>query len=201
LDKEQLYDEADLIKRLTEGDEQAFSMIFRRYRANIYTTAFRLTHSPFMAEDAVQEVFLKLWKGRKKASRIGSLKAYLHGIAGKVILDALRQKYRDKKRQDRERAVAPAAGFHTDTEDRLVLKDYMTVLEHAISRLPNKQRQTYLLIKKEGFKREEVAHRLNVSPETVKWNLDQAMRSIRTYCSARLGIRITGLLIAFLTIF
>ena len=201
MDKEQLYDEADLIKRLTESDEQAFSMIFRRYRDNIYTTTFRVTRSSLMAEEAVQEVFLKLWNGRKNASGIQSLKAYLHGIAGNVILDALRQKYRDKKRQEREWAAAPAIGFHTDTEDNLVLKDYTTVLEHAISRLPNKQRQTYLLIKKEGFKREEVAHRLKVSPETVKWNLDQAMRSIRTYCSTRLGIKITVLLTALSIIF
>lgn len=200
MDKDQLYDESALIERLAEGDERAFTAIFRHYRANIYTTALRVTGSTVFAEEIVQDVFLKLWKGRGKAARIGSLKAYLHGIAGKVILDIWRQKYRDKKKRERESTFS-ATAFHTDTEDALVFKDYMNTLDRAINRLPDKQRQTYLLIKKEGFKREEVAHQLNVSPETVKWNLDQAMRSIKSYCGSRLGIKITTLLAVFLNNF
>ncbi len=60
-------------------------------------------------------------------------------------------------------------------------------MEEAVNALPEKQKQTYNLIRKQGKRRDEAALELNVSPETVKWNLDQATRRIRAYYITRIG--------------
>ncbi|HSC38527.1 MAG TPA: sigma factor-like helix-turn-helix DNA-binding protein, partial [Chitinophagaceae bacterium] len=72
------------------------------------------------------------------------------------------------------------------TDHSLLEKQYESILRAAVGHLPEKQRQTYRLIKQQGLKREEAARELAVSPETVKYNLEQAMRSIRAYCLAQL---------------
>lgn len=186
-----IYDEPSLLQRLEDGDERAFEAIYDLHRANIYTTALRLTRSSVIAEEIVQDVFMKLWKGRKTARGIVSLKAYLQGIAGHVIYDALEKKYKEK-----EQSFVKSILFHNDTENTIIDKDYQTILNNAIEQLPGKQRQTYLLIRHRGFKREEVARELNVSPETVKWNLEQATRRIKAYCNSKIDISLCILLIS-----
>jgi RNA polymerase sigma-70 factor (ECF subfamily) len=80
--------------------------------------------------------------------------------------------------------------YYHDTEDRVLNNEYTRILQAAIDRLPEQQRQVYNLIKKEGLKREEAAAALQLSPETVKSHLAQAMRSVRVYCLSHLEISI-----------
>jgi RNA polymerase sigma factor (sigma-70 family) len=80
--------------------------------------------------------------------------------------------------------------FYHDTENRVLNNEYSRILQAAIDRLPEQQKLVYTLIKKEGYKREEAAEALQLSSETVKTHLAQAMRSIRAYCLAHLDISI-----------
>lgn len=74
----------------------------------------------------------------------------------------------------------PEAEYHTHE------KEFQQILNDAINRLPEKQRQAFILSKQQFLKREEVAKVLNFSPETVKSNLERAMKSVRTYCQQQL---------------
>lgn len=76
--------------------------------------------------------------------------------------------------------------FYPEADYHMQEKEFKNILDQAIVRLPEKQQATYRLIKEQNLKRDQAAAELNVSPETVKWNLDQAMRSIRAYCLAHL---------------
>lgn len=62
------------------------------------------------------------------------------------------------------------------SHDSTDFKELESVFEKAISHLSPKQRMTYQMIKLEGLSRKEVAQILNVSPETVKWNLDESVK-------------------------
>jgi len=70
-------------------------------------------------------------------------------------------------------------------------------LQNAIDRLPNQQKQVYYLIKDQGLKRDEVAHKLHIQPETVKFHLAQAMKNIRAVCMLYLGITIIFTIFVF----
>jgi RNA polymerase sigma-70 factor (ECF subfamily) len=67
-------------------------------------------------------------------------------------------------------------------------KEYNSLLQNAIDRLPSQQRQVYYLIKDQGLKRIEVAHQLQIQPETVKFHLTQAMKNIRAFCMLHIGM-------------
>lgn len=178
------YDEKALLMRIAQGDEEAFSHVFHQYRNKIYSIAFDLTDSTRISEEIVQDVFLKIWLKRASLCEVRSFRAYLFTIARNLVFTALRKSIR------RERMESPglqdAPDFYYSSEDQVLDKEYNALLKHAVNRLPAQQQQVYILMKEQGYKRDQVAVLLHLSPETIKTHLAQAMKSIRAYCLAHL---------------
>ena len=185
------FTDKELLERLAAGEESVFIYLFERYRDPIYSTALHLSGSVSLAEEIVQDVFLDLWLKRQNAPGIIHLQAYLNRMAANKLYDALKQRQRQR---DLTQTSADGADLHTPAV-LLENKDYDAILARAIARLPEKQRLAYQLIKQQGLTRKEAATELGVSPETIKYNLDQAFRSIRAYCLSQLHIPITILVV------
>jgi RNA polymerase sigma-70 factor (family 1) len=182
------YNEIDLLKLVAEGDRNAFTQIYNNYRNKIYSIAYELTESTGVSEEIVQDVFLKIWVKRETLDEVEHFRAYLFTITRNYVFAALKRIARRERLEVSALEGAPL--YHHDTEDQVQNNEYTRILQAAIDRLPEQQRQVYNLIKKEGLKREEAAAALQLSPETVKTHLAQAMRSIRTYCLTRLDVTI-----------
>jgi RNA polymerase sigma-70 factor (ECF subfamily) len=182
------YNENELLKLIAEGDKNAFTQLYNNYRNKIYSIAFELTESTAVAEEIVQDVFLKIWVKRNTLNEVEHFRAYLFTITRNYVFTALKRIAR--KESIEVNAMEGAPLYYHDTEDRVLNNEYTRILQAAIDRLPEQQRQVYNLIKTEGLKREEAAAALQLSPETVKSHLAQAMRSVRTYCLARLDVSI-----------
>ncbi|MCD0486833.1 RNA polymerase sigma factor [Pedobacter sp. MC2016-14] len=175
----------ELLQKVAAGDEYAFAQLFDLYRPNIYSTALRLTGEVFIAEEIAQDAFLKVWLNRLTLPDIVNFDGWLYTIAKNLTFNAIKGLQQEKKK--RLEMVQESLTAHYPQTDHLVQeKQFNAILEQAIARLPPKQKQTYLLIKKQEMKREEVAAELQVSAETVKWNLEQAMKSIRAFCLVHL---------------
>jgi RNA polymerase sigma factor, sigma-70 family len=177
-----IHKEKDLLRSVSLGNESAFREIYDYYRPIVFTTAKRLLNETWTAEEIVQDTFLQIWLKRKELNNIENFSGWLYTIASHLTYNALLKK--DRKRKN-ESQLTPSVIDPLTPAESLLHKEYDKILEDAVNRLPPKQKQTYILLKKEGKKREEAASELGVSPETVKWNLEQAMRSIRAYCMAR----------------
>jgi RNA polymerase sigma-70 factor (family 1) len=188
------YTENELLRLIAEGDKNAFTQIYNNYRNKIYSIAFDLTESTTVAEEIVQDVFLKIWVKRASLNEVEHFRAYLFTITRNYVFTALKRIAR--KESIEVSAMQDAPLYYHDTENRVLNNEYSRILQAAIERLPEQQRQVYNLIRNEGLKREEAAAALHLSPETVKTHLAQAMRSIRTYCLARLDVSI-ALIILF----
>jgi RNA polymerase sigma-70 factor (family 1) len=181
-----LYNESEVLLEVAQGSETAFSRLVEFYKNNLYTSAWRITGSKAMAEDVLQNVFLKVWMHRERLPALDNFSGYLFTMTQNAIFDALRTVARR-----RERSLSPetddALFSHCDTEQTIEQREYDVVLHRAIESLPSKQKQTYILIKQEGLKRSETANLLNVSPETVKFNLEEATRKIKAFCRVYLN--------------
>lgn len=182
------YTEQELLKLVAEGDRNAFTQIYNNYHNKIYSIAYELTESTTVAEEIVQDVFLKIWVKRDSLNEVEHFRAYLFTITRNYVFTALKRIARKESLE--VSAIQDVPLYDHDTEDRVLNNEYTRILQAAIDRLPEQQKQVYNLIKKEGLKREEAAAALHLSPETVKTHLAQAMRSVRTYCLARLDISI-----------
>ncbi|WP_316748103.1 RNA polymerase sigma factor [Pedobacter gandavensis] len=176
-------DDLSLLTSVARGDEQSFRLLFDKHRPNIYTTAWRITGDEWTAEEILQDTFLKVWINREILPELENFAGWLYTIARNLTYNSIKQRQNEKKKL--LLAAKESIEYrHTDylTQD----KEFAYILKQAIERLPPKQKLTYQLIKEQEMKREEAARTLNVSPETVKWNLDQAMRSIRAFCMTQL---------------
>ncbi|MEJ2880155.1 RNA polymerase sigma factor [Pedobacter sp. GR22-6] len=176
-----------LLIQIQQGNEFAFTTLFDLYRPKIYTTALRITRDEWTAEEILQDTFVKIWKVRESLGAIDNFDAWLYTVARNVTFNALKLKDREKVNYDQMLLDRTVTLYSPEADVDLQMKEFQQILEQAVARLPPKQKATYQLIREQHLSRNETATALKVSPETVKWNLDQAMRSIRAYCMMRLS--------------
>lgn len=184
------YDVTKLTELIANGNQLAFQKLFDHYRNRVYGIAYKLTQSGHTAEEIVEDVFLKIWLKRADLSGIQNFSAYLFTITRNCCYRALKKIARDFRLsaiRDEDLALA-----HNETEEYVDEKEYRALLDNAVSKLPKQQKLVFHLIKEQGLKRDEVATVLQVSPETVKFHLSQAVKNIRSFC-----VRNIELLLAF----
>ncbi len=189
---EELYNERELLLQIAKGNEKAFAVVVGHYRKNVYTSALHLVHTKVLAEEVLQDVFLKVWLQRDKLPEINNFPAWLNTISRNTMYTAFKRSLKEGSiniETEEWQLVSTE-----NTEDRLVNKEYDQLLKEAVDKLPPKQKRTWQLIREEGLKREEAAALLNISPETVKFNLEEAARKVRAYCLSRLPLTVVLLL-------
>src|SRR5271168_5125279 len=115
-----------LLKRAAKGDEEAFTLVYRRHQAAIYRFALRMTGSPWAAEEIVQDVFMTLVRDPKKYdARLGTVSSFLYGVARNRIL-----KHRDRL----PREIALEEQHEDGTGNGIVLMDKSTPASWAEKR-------------------------------------------------------------------
>jgi RNA polymerase sigma-70 factor (ECF subfamily) len=185
------YNEQEVIELIGQSDENAFAQLFDHYRNKIYSVALKLTHSTTVAEEIVEDVFLKIWLRRAALNEIENFSAYLYTIARNEtyrILKQIAKNYKIVLLTENDTLV------DNNTEEYLIGREFTSLLQKAIDRLPHQQKQVYQLMKEGDLKRGEVAELLQIKPETVKFHLAQAMKNIRAYCMMHLGSSVGFLL-------
>ncbi len=132
----------------------------------------------YQTEEAVQDIFLKIWEKRKDLDPALSFKSYLYTIA----LNTTKKIYR-KRLQEKKYAQDIVLELHTDHTSDIDVLEYKNLLEYAdriINKLPSSRREIFIMSKKDGLKNAEIAERLNISEQTVKNQLVSAMKFLRS---------------------
>lgn len=171
--------EADLLIMVANGNEKAFEQLFYAYYDQLGAFVYQLTSSSTLAEEVVQEAFIEVWLRRESLTEVRSFKGFIFILTKHRMLNALRkiasEKLRDYAWQESFEPYQPAE-FTEDPVDR-----YKLMLEEAIQKLPPQQQKVFKLSKIERLKQEEIAHLLNLSPETVKKHMKLALKFLRNY--------------------
>ncbi|WP_316816145.1 RNA polymerase sigma-70 factor [Pedobacter nyackensis] len=174
-------DEKVLLAKIARGREDAFAIIYNRFRKKIYTFSLQMLKSEEQAEEVMQETFLKLWQLQDDVERINNLEVYLRTLTRNKCLNVIRR-LKLEVSADREMKWSWDEA-HNETEEHILLRDTTNVLKAGIALLPQQQRQVYQLCREEGLKYEEVAERLNLSPLTVQTHMKMALRFLRNHLS------------------
>lgn len=170
------------VARSRAGDVEAFEAIFRRYYEQLCLYAEGLLHSPDMARDAVQDVFVAIWKHKSSCKGCDSLRAYLFTAARNRVLKLLRHRSvvsRTRTRMTLEQR-SPGHGAAPDTPEELIdAKELAAAVERIIRELPERSREAYLLHRRDGLSYAEVAEVMGVSVRTVENHIARALRGFR----------------------
>lgn len=124
------------------------------------------------AEDAVSELFLRLWQSRDKLDEVRSMAAYCHTLLHHLIIDDLRAS-RTQTLDERQVTTVSTEGL-----ERYELSE---LLRQAISTLPELRRRVYELHELQGYPNEEIAELLNIRVDAVHNHLSRARRQLREY--------------------
>ncbi|MCX2473444.1 RNA polymerase sigma-70 factor [Pedobacter sp. MC2016-05] len=171
--------EEELLIALKQGNEEAFSAIYKLYVKKIYAFTLNILKSPVVAEDVVQEVFVKLWKSAPTLEDDTSLNAFLYTIARNLALNVIRKAGREQWLTDEI-----ASHAYDTCEDGLAYtqrKQTKEFLDHAISALPPQRKRIYQLCHIEGFSYKQAAGKLGISDSTINSQMVKAIKSIKTY--------------------
>jgi RNA polymerase sigma-70 factor (ECF subfamily) len=186
-----LYKEKELLYRLTGGDEIAFRELYIHYKNEVYSFALGITRSIPLAEEIVQDTFVKLWQHRDELPDIQKFEPWFFTIIRNLCYSALRKLALDRKTQSAHEKQ-PTQQVAT-AEEILITRENRELVQSAINQLPEQQRRVYLLSQDAGMTYEEIATELNISRNTVKEHLKRAKAAIKTYIEMRLAITITAL--------
>jgi len=170
---------------LSRGNGDAFTQLYTVHRNKIYTEAIRLTKSPFLAEEIVQEVFLRMWLKRAEMSDIENLEGFLHTVAKNLIFDQLKKIAYSAALGNKLEVVNNNSNL-ADTDFLLRHHECQVIISEAIGKLHPQQKMVYQLVKKDGLSHEAAAQELGLSRLTVKKHMANSLKFLRGYLTQRL---------------
>ena len=176
----------DLIHRCRGGEEDAFSELYGRYRHRILSTAYRIIKNPEDAQDATQEIFLKMYRSISRWNPGRSrLSTWLYRLAANHAIDCWRARHRRLKSEIADDAWQTATSRLRDADPRhapyrvLEAKELVGRVRRCLDSLPPLQRKFFILRYFYGMTLEDIAVLENRSIGTVKGLLYRATRRVR----------------------
>lgn len=177
--------DSELARRISCGDEQAFRKLFYKYYYPLYGFAQKFTQSEELARDCVQDVFLKIWKIRKKLCIDYSLKAYLYCTVRNRALNLLGQEEtQNRLSREQEKELSSQNinifedGFNNSVEMHHIPERMQKIWE-LVENLPKQQRLVLELHRKDGLSYREIASVLNITRKTVENHMGRALMQLR----------------------
>jgi RNA polymerase sigma-70 factor (ECF subfamily) len=160
-----------------EDGQRALEKLYIFLYPPLHRFACSLTGQPEVAEEIVEDIFIRLWENRSTAGDIKNLRVYLYVAARNRALNYLDWKSKDIISYFEtypEDIPAPA-----DTPERLMMtKEMASRISSAVGALPPKCRIIFKLVREEGLKYREAAEVLNISPRTVDTQMSIALKKI-----------------------
>ena len=175
-------DEKQLLNQLRKGDEKAFKKIYDAYFNILFTYAHNLLEKSFIAEDVIEDVFLKLWERREVINIKGPLLSYLFTSVKNACLDHIKS---SKVRQNyRERVMKKALmddnfAFHKIINvDPLKEKELKKVIKKSVQNLPADYRKVFKMSRYYNMTNKEIAAKLGISSHTAGKYLNLALQRL-----------------------
>ncbi|WP_164974207.1 RNA polymerase sigma factor [Filimonas effusa] len=170
-----------LLLAIAEGHEAAFNAIFQRYQHKIYSYARHFTHDEVIAQDVVQEVFLRIWTAKQELGNIRKAEPWIAVLTRNICFNKLKKNACEYKAKSLLANHAGAQSGISEVEDYINYKDRLQALNQALQSLTPQQRKIYHLNRDFGLKNEEISRQLHLSPNTVKTHMVTALRRIRHF--------------------
>ncbi|MEO9255240.1 MAG: sigma-70 family RNA polymerase sigma factor [Tepidiformaceae bacterium] len=175
-----------LMVAVTARDELAFSAIYDRYIDLVYSTAIRVLADAQLAEDAVQDVFVRIWRRPESfVAERGRFLSWLMSVTRNRCVDELRARGRRNKREgacgaDSDEVMESVAGHESDDPARRAqLREEQMLVRRALVTLPHDQKRALELAYFGGLTQQEIAATLHEPLGTIKTRIRLGMQKLR----------------------
>jgi RNA polymerase sigma-70 factor, ECF subfamily len=174
-------DDAALVAGLRGGDVGAFDAVYSMYRPRLFGFLGRLARDPALAEDLLQETFLRLARSAPELAEDTKLAAWLFTVARNLFFSQRRWALLDVARVAELRLWAQIRGEQPSPFTLAAGSETERRLEAAVAALPLAQREVLLLVAVEGMSPTEAAGVLGLAAEAVRKRLERARATIEAF--------------------
>lgn len=170
------------VHQTVEGDAEAFNELVNRHHSKIYGLAYRMLGNPEDAADATQETFLEAYKSIKAFRFQSQFGTWLYSIGINTCQQYIRKSQSHERKltaYTRETEVDGTVSEMDSPERAMVNTEQNEMVQGAIDRLPQKQREVVTLYYMQHLKYREIAEILKCSEGTVASRLNQALKNLK----------------------
>ncbi len=179
-----------------EGDVRAFEQILDRHRKPLYGYLVRMLRDRERAEDAFQEVFLRIIKSRMSYEPSARFTQWMYRIAHNYCIDCFRRKRHEDmesldqaRRDDTDQRLSDyVAASDLSPEELAAVSEQERVLEAAVMSLSPEQREVFILRERGGLSFKEIARILHIPINTAKSRMRYALQGLRKYLEDEGGL-------------
>lgn len=168
-------DDAELMLKIRQYDEDAFRELLNRYLAPLNRFAARMLGNKHDAEDLVQETFLSVWKNANQwQPGYGKLTTWLHSITHHLCIDFHR---RDRSKLQAE--ISPQLESAGTPEEHLAVENMGKTVTAALTQLSERQKSAIILCHYQGLSNRDAAEVIGVSVDALESLMARGRRALR----------------------
>lgn len=189
----------DLLERIKQNEEAAFEKLFRTYFNRLFGFAKKILQDEGLAQDIVQEVYIKFWEKRHEIRPI-NLEAYLFRLVRNQCISHIRHlKVIDNTKRDfsaiKNSEELYRIDFVRDEPYVIIEKELEQEIEKVINTLPDRCREVFTLSRVKGLKNREIAEELGMNVKNVEKHITKALTVFRDRFDDRIPLAIIILLL------
>lgn len=188
------YDEPEELMLLARGDTHAFANLYNRYKNRVFTTALRYLKARELAQEVVQDTFLKVWELRATFIHVKNAEAYIFIMARNRTLTQLKKITADQAAQYQYTAVHSRREIVGGQE--LLEQENNRLLEETLEMLTPQQRKVFNMSREEGLSHQAIADKLNISTNTVNNHIKDSLKVMRRRLQPYMGISLLPVLLS-----
>ncbi|WP_170932757.1 RNA polymerase sigma factor [Desulfosporosinus sp. FKB] len=163
-----------LIEQVLSGDSEAFNRLVQNYSAYVYRTAFAFLHDKSEAEDASQEIFLKVYRSIHHLKDVHVFPAWFKKVITSVCLDRIKLKKLD---------IVPESQIESISSSLYNPRDIRIEIREALNMLSSEERELVLMVDWQGYNYQEIAAILKIPLGTVKSRIHAARLHLKKILS------------------
>jgi RNA polymerase sigma-70 factor (ECF subfamily) len=188
-----------LVARLREGDQIAFTHLYEFFSQKIFYTSKKMCLSSEDAEEIVQEVFLIIWKNRENLKCELSFNAYILSILKSLIIK--KSKKEARKVAFEVYAITNLDKITNETEIQIDFWEIERISKSEIDKLPQTQKEIFKLKNNDNLCSAEIAEKLGISKRTVESHIYSASKTLKNILRSKYDISIKSLALLLYTLF
>lgn len=168
-----------LFKKIKHGDEEAFEELFDKYYEPLVRFVWGYVRSEAIAEEIVQELFMKVWKSSASLTIQSSVKSYLYSAGRNMSLNYLKHQEIKYEWENEKKALHEDQPKVSQLDNSLHNKMMLEKVEEAIQSLPERRRLIFILSRHQDMTYKEIADFLDISENTVDTQIRRVLATLR----------------------
>lgn len=175
-----------LFSLLQRDDADAFTRIYNKYHKILFALAFDYLRDRDLAEDIIQQVFLRLWEQRTRLLVRVNLGNYLYTVTKNLVLKTIQERNKEVLQAYEVDFVMNIS--HGNMTEKIRSEKEIEELYEAIDKLPEQKKAVCRLKLEEELSNQQISDKLGISVKTVKSHYNQAIRFLRFHLKEKLAL-------------